>query len=205
MIGGVGEIRYDQLVIATGSVSSWFGHDDWAASSIGLKSLRDAETVRLRLLGAFEWAETRADDEDDVRRLLTFVIVGGGATGVELAGSIRILARDTLRRDFRRIDTNTARVLLIEGRSSHSRRLPRASRPLRSTSVGVDGRGRSDGRSCVRGRRGWRGRRRRADPLRECVLVRGRRGDPGGNVDRGAEQQERGDQGRARFFGAGAS
>ena len=115
MIAGVGEIRYDQLVIATGSVSSWFGHDDWAASSIGLKSLRDAETVRLRLLGAFEWAETRAHDKDDVRRLLTFVIVGGGATGVELAGSIRILARDTLRRDFRRIDTNTARVLLIEG------------------------------------------------------------------------------------------
>ena len=114
-IAEVGEISYDHLVIATGSVSSWFGHDDWAKHSIGLKSLYDAETIRMRLLGAFEWAENKADDADEVARLLTFVIVGGGASGVELAGSIRILARDTLRREFRRIDTNTARVLLFEG------------------------------------------------------------------------------------------
>ncbi len=114
-VGNAGEISYDQLVIATGAVTSWFGHESWAAHSVGLKSLQDAEILRLRLLGAFEWAETKAQDADEVRRLLTFVIVGGGATGVELASSIRILARDTLRRDFRRIDTNAARVILFEG------------------------------------------------------------------------------------------
>ena len=114
-VAEIGEISYDYLVLATGSVSSWFGHDDWAKHSIGLKSLYDAEAMRMRLLGAFEWAENKAEGADEVSRLLTFVIVGGGATGVELAGSIRVLARDTLHREFRRIDTSTARVLLFEG------------------------------------------------------------------------------------------
>ena len=107
-------ISYDYLVIATGAVPSWFGHADWQANSIGLKTLEDAEALRLRLLGAFEWAESRTDPAE-AQRLMTFVIVGGGATGVELAGAIRELARNTLARDFRRIRPEQARVILFEG------------------------------------------------------------------------------------------
>jgi NADH dehydrogenase len=113
-ISGVGQVRYDYLVIATGAVSSWFGHDDWAKHAFGLKSLRDADILRERLLGAFERAES-ATDPAEVERLLTFVVVGGGASGVELAGSIRELARSTLRRDFRRIHPDRAKVVLFEG------------------------------------------------------------------------------------------
>ncbi len=107
-------IRYDFLVIATGAASSWFGHDDWARHSIGLKTLHDAVRLRERLLDAFERAESRSDPAQ-IRRLLTFVVVGGGASGVELAGSIRELARSTLHRDFRRIRPDAARVILFEG------------------------------------------------------------------------------------------
>ena len=110
----VGTIAYDQLIIASGAVSSWFGHDDWARHSTGLKSLQDAEALRQHLLGAFEWAESRTDPEE-IRRLLTFVIVGGGPSGVELAGAIRDLTRYSLVRDFRRIQPAQARVLLFEG------------------------------------------------------------------------------------------
>src|ERR1700761_3218271 len=110
----VGVIHYDQLVIASGAASSWFGHAEWADHAISLKNLRDAEALRFRLLDAFERAES-CSDPADVRRLLTFVVVGGGATGVELAGSVRTLARYTLRRDFRRIQPDSARVLLFEG------------------------------------------------------------------------------------------
>ncbi len=109
----VGAIGYDQLVIATGAVSSWFGHDDWAEHSVGLKSLRDAGILRQRLLCAFERAETCSDPEE-IRRLLTFVVVGGGASGVELAGSIRTLADYTLAADFRRIEPSHARVVVFE-------------------------------------------------------------------------------------------
>ena len=110
----VGAIPYDQLVIATGAATSWFGHDDWAAHSVGLKSLQDADTLRLRLLGAFEYAESHPEPAE-LRRLLTFVVVGGGATGVELASSIRELARDTLAHEFRHIRPELARVVLFEG------------------------------------------------------------------------------------------
>ena len=110
----VGAVEYDQLVIATGAVSSWFGHEDWAAHSIGLKSLLDAGLLRQKLLGAFERAETLTDAVE-IQRLLTFVIVGGGASGVELAGSIRTLADYTLAADFRRIQPSHARVVLFEG------------------------------------------------------------------------------------------
>ena len=109
-----GTFLYDYLVLATGSVASWFGHDDWQRHSSGLKTLADATSIRERLLAAFEWAE-RTDDPVEIRRLLTFVIVGGGASGVELAGSIRELANAALRRDFRRIRPAEARVLLYEG------------------------------------------------------------------------------------------
>jgi NADH:ubiquinone reductase (H+-translocating) len=108
-----GDFPYDILVLATGASTSWFGHDEWAKASIGLKSLEDAETIRRRVLGAFEWAESRRDPVE-VDRLMTFVVVGGGPTGVELAGSIAELARSTLARDFRHIKAAEARVILCD-------------------------------------------------------------------------------------------
>jgi NADH dehydrogenase FAD-containing subunit len=111
---GERRIAYDQLIIATGARESYFGHDDWAAVTSGLKSIEDATTMRRRILVAFERAED-CDDEGERRRLLTFVIIGGGPTGVELAGALAELARAALARDFRRIDPSTARIVLIEG------------------------------------------------------------------------------------------
>ena len=113
-VPGIGQITYDYLVLATGAASTWFGHADWAEHSTGLKSLQDAEMLRQRLLGAFEWAESRTDPAE-IQRLLTFAVVGGGASGVELAGSIREMARYSLARDFRRIRPDQARVVLFEG------------------------------------------------------------------------------------------
>lgn len=109
----VGEFAYDYLILATGSDYSWFGHEEWSAHATVLKTLDDANTIRRRLLSAFELAESRADPEETAR-LLTFVIVGGGPTGVELAGSIAELARSTLARDFRRIQPEGARIVLCE-------------------------------------------------------------------------------------------
>jgi NADH dehydrogenase len=111
---GQRRIAYDQLVIATGARESYFGHDKWAAVTSGLKSIEDATTMRRRILVAFERAEDCAD-EAERRRLLTFVIIGGGPTGVELAGALAELARAALARDFRHIDPSTARIVLIEG------------------------------------------------------------------------------------------
>jgi NADH dehydrogenase len=108
-----GEVPYDFLVLATGSVYSWFGHDDWRARSISLKTLDDAERLRLHVLGAFERAESRSD-AGEIRALLTFVVVGGGPTGVELAGAIAELARSTLARDYRHIDPASTRVVVCE-------------------------------------------------------------------------------------------
>ena len=106
-------VAWDRLVIATGASYSWFGHPEWAALAPGLKTLSDARTIRARLLGAFERAERESDPERQ-RRLMTCVIVGGGPTGVEMAGAVVELARWTLRRDFRRIDPRAARILLLE-------------------------------------------------------------------------------------------
>ena len=108
-----GPIAYDDLIIATGATHSYFGHDEWAAVAPGLKRIEDATRIRRTLLLAFERAELAADDADR-RRLLTFVIVGGGATGVEMAGAIAEIARQTLARDFRRIDPRTSRIILLE-------------------------------------------------------------------------------------------
>ena len=107
------EFRYDYLILATGAAYSWFGHAEWAAHATVLKSLNDADTIRQRLLSAFEWAESRTDPAE-IRRLLTFIVVGGGPTGVELAGSIAELARSTLAREFRRIRPGSARIVLCE-------------------------------------------------------------------------------------------
>jgi NADH dehydrogenase len=106
-------IPYDYLVIATGAPHSYFGHEEWAAFAPGLKSIDDATLTRRRILIAFEQAEV-TPNEDEHQRLPTFVIVGGGATGVEMAGAIAEIARQTLAPDFRNIDPRTARILLVE-------------------------------------------------------------------------------------------
>ncbi|MDO8397072.1 MAG: NAD(P)/FAD-dependent oxidoreductase [Bradyrhizobium sp.] len=106
-------LPYDTLVLATGARHAYFGHDEWEPFAPGLKTLEDATTLRRRILVAFERAE-RETDPERLAALLTFVIVGAGPTGVELAGTIAELARDTLRPDFRNIDTHAARVVLIE-------------------------------------------------------------------------------------------
>jgi NADH dehydrogenase len=106
-------LRYDTLVLATGARHAYFGHDAWEPFAPGLKTLEDATTIRGRILLAFEKAE-RESDERKRAALLTFVIVGGGPTGVELAGTIAELARVTLPPEFRRIDTRRARIILIE-------------------------------------------------------------------------------------------
>ena len=106
-------LPYDTLVLATGARHAYFGHDEWEAFAPGLKTLEDATTVRRRLLLAFERAERESDPQERAA-LLTFVIIGAGPTGVELAGTIAELARSTLQPDFRHIDTRTARVVLIE-------------------------------------------------------------------------------------------
>ena len=107
------EVAYDFLVLATGATHSYFGHDEWAETAPGLKSIDDALEIRRRILLAFEHAEI-ASDSAKRQRLLTFVIVGGGPTGVEMAGAIAEIARHTLRSDFRRIDPGAARIVLVE-------------------------------------------------------------------------------------------
>jgi NADH:quinone reductase (non-electrogenic) len=108
-------VPYDYLVLATGAGESYFGRDDWAAHAPGLKTIPDATALRRKVLLAFEEAELMAaSDPEWVRSLLTFVIVGGGPTGVELAGAIAELAHRTLHGDFRHIDVTSARIVLIE-------------------------------------------------------------------------------------------
>jgi NADH dehydrogenase len=108
-----GNVPYDLLVIATGSMHAYFGHDEWATVAPGLKGIDHATLMRRRILTAFEQAESTGD-EAERQRLLSFVIVGGGPTGVEMAGALAEIARQTLPPDFRRIDTRTARIRLIE-------------------------------------------------------------------------------------------
>ena len=111
-----GEVPYDYLVIAAGAQHSYFSHDEWAAYAPGLKRIEDATTIRRKILTAFERAELTQDNNEQ-QRLLTFVIVGGGATGVEMAGAIADVARQTLAADFRRTDPRRARIILIEAGS----------------------------------------------------------------------------------------
>ncbi len=110
---GAHEINYDYLVIATGARHSYFGRDEWEQFAPGLKSLEDATELRRRILLAFERAELE-EDATARRRLLTFVVIGAGPTGVEMAGSIAELAHRALARDFRAIDPHSARILLVE-------------------------------------------------------------------------------------------
>jgi NADH:ubiquinone reductase (H+-translocating) len=113
VLTSAGPIPYDYLVLATGATHSYFGHDDWAEFAPGLKRIEDATRIRRSILLAFEQAELAHDDAER-KRLLTFVIVGGGATGVEMAGAIAEIARQTLAMDFRRIDPRSAHIMLLE-------------------------------------------------------------------------------------------
>ena len=110
---GEQRVPYDYLVVATGARESYFGHDEWAATTLGLKDIEDGRAMRQRILLAFEHAEDN-EDAAERRRLMTFVIIGGGPTGVELAGALAELSRATLARDFRRIDPTATRIVLIE-------------------------------------------------------------------------------------------
>ena len=107
-------VPYDTLVLATGSTHHYFGHPEWSALAPGLKTIEDATEIRTRVLLAFERAEKETDPEER-RALLTFVVVGGGPTGVELAGALGEISRDTLRKDFRAINPADAQIFLIEG------------------------------------------------------------------------------------------
>src|SRR5438105_3509796 len=106
-----GSIAYDYLIVASGAAHAYFGHPEWASRAPGLKTLDDALEIRRRVLLAFEAAE-RESDPDRQRRLLTFAIVGGGPTGVELAGALAEIARQSLPQDFRRIHPESARIVL---------------------------------------------------------------------------------------------
>ncbi|WP_134774258.1 NAD(P)/FAD-dependent oxidoreductase [Ornithinimicrobium flavum] len=107
---------YDSLIVAAGADQSWFGNDDFARHAPGMKTIDDALELRGRIYGAFELAElaAAAGRADDVRRLLTFVVVGAGPTGVEMAGQLAELSRRTLRKEFRHIDPSSARILLVD-------------------------------------------------------------------------------------------
>jgi NADH:ubiquinone reductase (H+-translocating) len=109
-----GEMRYDTLVLAVGAGNSYFGHDDWEPFAPSLKTLEDALEIRRRVLLAYEAAERERDGAEQ-RALLTSVVIGGGPTGVELAGALAEISRETIARDFRLIDPTKARILLLEG------------------------------------------------------------------------------------------
>jgi NADH dehydrogenase len=133
-------IKYDYLILATGATHSYFGHDEFAAFAPGLKSLSDAEFLRNHLLETFEKAEIE-EDPDRRKALLTFVMVGAGPTGVEMASAIAVMIRTTLRQDFRRIDPNSAHIALVDMGSrplaTFSERLSEAARQ-RLIALGVD-------------------------------------------------------------------
>lgn len=107
-------LAYDYLIIASGATHSYFGHDEWAAHAPGLKTLFDAHQIRSRILHAFENAELEPDAEGRTK-WLTFVVIGGGPTGVEMAGTLAEIARHTLKHEFRRFQPGDARILLLEG------------------------------------------------------------------------------------------
>ena len=113
-LDGDQRIAYDHLIVAAGATHSYFGHDDWAAHAPGLKTLSDAFAIRARVIGAFERAE-RCTAPTDCEPWMTFVVIGAGPTGVEMAGTMTEIAHHTLPQEFRRIDSTRARVVLIEG------------------------------------------------------------------------------------------
>lgn len=140
--GDFGDEPYDYLMLATGAMHAYFGHEDWEPYAPGLKTLEQATEIRRRVLTAFERAEAHPEDTKERKRLLTFVIVGGGPTGVELAGAIGEMSRTTLTQDFRNIDPKLTRVILVEGgervlAAFHEDLSSRAMRDLESLGVQV--------------------------------------------------------------------
>jgi NADH dehydrogenase FAD-containing subunit len=133
-------ISYDYLILSTGASHSYFGHDEFANFAPGLKSLSDAESIRNHILEAFEKAEIE-DDQDRRRALMTFVMVGAGPTGVEMASAIAVMAHSTFRKDFRRIDPKSAHIILADMGSrplaTFSEKLSESARQ-RLVSLGVD-------------------------------------------------------------------
>ena len=128
-----GRLPYDYLILAAGANHAYFGHDEWAPNAPGLKTLEDALDIRRRILMSFEEAE-REPDPARRKALMTFVVVGGGPTGVEMAGAIAEIARFSLARDFRHIDTRDAKVILIEAGTQLLAAFPdRLSRQARRT------------------------------------------------------------------------
>ncbi len=114
-----GELKYDTLIVAAGATHSYFGHPEWEPLAPGLKTIEDATSIRRKILLAFETAERLSDPDlihrqEEISPYLTFVIVGGGPTGVEMAGAIAELAHETLRKEFRSIDTTQSRILPVE-------------------------------------------------------------------------------------------
>ena len=109
-----GELSYDYLIVASGATHAYFGHDEWRALAPGLKTLEDALEIRRRVLLAFERAERQTDAEKR-QALMTFVVIGGGPTGVEMAGALAEISRQSLTRDFRHINPRSARIILLEG------------------------------------------------------------------------------------------
>jgi NADH dehydrogenase len=133
-------VTYDYLIIALGGVTSYFGHPEWAENAPGLKSINDALRIRREILFAFEQAEL-TDDPEELKKLMTIVIVGGGPTGVELAGACKELGRFVMRHDFRRIDPAKVRVILIEAADRILMHLPRdlsASAQRQLEDIGVE-------------------------------------------------------------------
>lgn len=114
LLAGRGRLGYDYLIVASGASHAYFGHPEWEPLAPGLKTIEDATRIRRRFLLAFEAAEQEEDPEER-RALLTFVVIGAGPTGVEMAGAMAEVARRSMIRDFRRIDPGTARVILVEG------------------------------------------------------------------------------------------
>ena len=153
--GGRIEFGYDDLIVAAGMRQSYFGHDEFAKFAPGMKTIADVLTIRRRVFGAFEMAET-SDDPAERRRWLTFALVGAGPTGVELAGQIRELATKTLRAEYRKAKPEEARVLLFDGGSA----------PLAAFGEKLSGQGREDsgqaGRRNAHGLDRHRRRRHRA-------------------------------------------
>jgi NADH dehydrogenase len=140
--GDFGVEHYDYLMLATGAMHAYFGKEEWEPYAPGLKTLEQATEIRRRVLTAFERAEARDEDTHDRKRLLTFVIVGGGPTGVELAGAIGEMSRTTLAKDFRHIDPKLTRVILVEGgervlAAFNEKLASRATRDLESLGVQV--------------------------------------------------------------------
>lgn len=141
VITDIGEVAYDYLLLACGAQHAYFGHEEWEANAPGLKTLPQATEIRRRVLEAFETAERETDPEER-RRQLTFIVIGGGPTGVELAGAIGEMSRYTLARDFRSIDPRQTRVILVEAgprilTSFDDKLAARAMRDLESLGVQV--------------------------------------------------------------------